>query len=250
MPKLDHNVQLFAASVGGIASPGAVLDRLGNIVNPAGLRPLAVWFLPRTLTGAQWPWEDGETLFVDRHAPQDFYVEYRKGFEGNGGTSFTAKKARQISAPFTLVEAEKEARSQRAVNPWIFKLLRAHGIRDGLYCSFRRWQCCLYSAELLALSPGDRVLISTAAWLAVGRIEQLAMPPRKTKLKLLVPLTPRECECLQQLATYGDQAAAAAAIGITVNSMDVHLRAVRKKLGVKSTAQALLTAYKYGLISY
>lgn len=92
-------------------------------------------------------------------------------------------------------------------------------------------------------------MLSVAAQFAVGRIEDLAMRPRKGHGKF-GSLTPRECEVLQQLAIIGDNAGTAKALNISTVSVDTHLGKVRKKFGVKSTGQALLTAYKLRLIEY
>jgi len=45
-------------------------------------------------------------------------------------------------------------------------------------------------------------------------------------------------------------AAIAKALDISIQTVDVHLRSVRKKLKVDDTAVALLEAYKRGLIEY
>ena len=63
-------------------------------------------------------------------------------------------------------------------------------------------------------------------------------------------LTARELEVLQQRAFLGCNAAISKALGISIQTVDVHLRNVRKKLKVEDTAIALLEAYKRGLIGY
>jgi DNA-binding NarL/FixJ family response regulator len=127
--------------------------------------------------------------------------------------------------------------------------MRSYNFNDGLYCSFRRWNCIFVSPQLLALAPGCRALLTVAAQFAVGRIEDLAMQPRKGR-KTGNLLTPRECEVLQQVAVIGDNAGVAKALNISLVSVDTHLSKARKKLGVKSTGQALLTAFKNRLIEY
>jgi DNA-binding CsgD family transcriptional regulator len=63
-------------------------------------------------------------------------------------------------------------------------------------------------------------------------------------------LTARELEVLQQRAFLGSNAAIAKALDISIRTVDVHLRSVRKKLKVEDTAIALLEAYRRGLIEY
>ena len=59
-----------------------------------------------------------------------------------------------------------------------------------------------------------------------------------------------QLEVLQQRALLGSNAAIAKALDICIQTIDVHLRSVRKKVKVEDTAIALLEAYKRGLIEY
>ena len=59
-----------------------------------------------------------------------------------------------------------------------------------------------------------------------------------------------QLEVLQQRALLGSNAAIAKALDISIQTIDVHLRSVRKKVKVEDTAIALLEAYKRGLIEY
>jgi len=63
-------------------------------------------------------------------------------------------------------------------------------------------------------------------------------------------MTARELEVLQQRALLGSNAAIAKALDISIQTVDVHLRSIRKKLKVDDTSIALLEAYKRGLIEY
>ncbi len=63
-------------------------------------------------------------------------------------------------------------------------------------------------------------------------------------------MTPRELDVLQQRALLGKNAAVAKELNISVETVETHLRNIRKKLQVDDTAVALLKAYKHGLIEY
>jgi DNA-binding NarL/FixJ family response regulator len=63
-------------------------------------------------------------------------------------------------------------------------------------------------------------------------------------------LTPRELDVLQHRALRSSNAAVAKELEISVDTVEVHLRSIRKKLKVDDTAIALLEAYKRGLIEY
>ena len=221
-------VQEFAAGVATLRTPLSVLDGLSKLSRECDVQPCAAWFLPRGLIGFTWRWHPGETLFVDRHVSKDFFPRYRQAFEANG-FSFMSLKARLASLPFTFAEAEKEAKATRSRNQWIFPFMRGFNMNDGLYCSYRKWHCIFVSPQLLALSPGQRALLSVAAQFAIGRIETIVVSPRKrgsSKYKV----TPREQEVLQQLAVLGDIASVAKALDLTKDAVDAHLRNVRAKV--------------------
>ena len=55
---------------------------------------------------------------------------------------------------------------------------------------------------------------------------------------------------LQQRAFFATNAAVAKEMNISVDTVETHLRNIRKKLRVDDTAIALLEAYKHGLIEY
>ena len=74
--------------------------------------------------------------------------------------------------------------------------------------------------------------------------------PRRRKKVDTFNMTARELEVLQQRALLGSNAAIAKALDISIQTVGVHLRSVRKKLKVDDTAVALLEAYKRGLIEY
>lgn len=239
----------LAARVEGLHTPTAVLDEVSEFsCHHFDVGLFGTWHLPGTFSGQEDTWIPGETTFMHRSVPKDFFQRFREHYKANGYSSMSLK-GRQESAPFTLAEAEKDAKKQRLHNRWIFPFLREYRIMDGLYCPFRRWVCVFISPKLLALSLGERFILSTAGQITVGRIESLTMKSRKRRALRKAPsLTPREAEVLQQLVILGDNAAVAASLNISLHSVNMHLTSVRKKLGVKSTVQAVLAAHKWRLI--
>jgi len=130
--------------------------------------------------------------------------------------------------------------------------MQSLGIRDGLYCVYRNWSLVFISDTLLALSPAKRTFLAAAGQIAVGRIEQVMKAKRRhgrENWKGAV-LTTRELEVLQQRALHGSNADVAKELKISIETVDAHLRSIRKKLKVGDTAIALLEAYKRGLIEY
>jgi DNA-binding CsgD family transcriptional regulator len=126
-------------------------------------------------------------------------------------------------------------------------------MRDGLYCAYRAWAVVFISPRLLALRLSQRAFLAAAAQAAIGRIEDIVNSRRKRRRGKKVDtfgMTARELEVLQQRALLGSNAAIAKALDISAQTVDVHLRSIRKKLKVEDTAIALLEAYKRGLIEY
>jgi DNA-binding CsgD family transcriptional regulator len=131
--------------------------------------------------------------------------------------------------------------------------LRTYNIRDGLYCTYRAWAVVFISSNLLVLRLSQRTFLGAAAQAAIGRIEELVNSRHKRRRRKKVDMfdvTARELEVLQQRALLGSNVAIAKALDISVQTVDVHLRSVRKKMKVEDTAIALLEAYKRGLIEY
>src|SRR5262249_30292275 len=109
------------------------------------------------------------------------------------------------------------------------------------------------STKLLAFRLSQRTFLAAAAQAAIGRIEEIVNSRRKRlrgKQVDTFDMTARELEVLQQRALLGSNAAIAKALNISVLTVNVHLRSVRKKMKVDDTAIALLEAYKRGLIEY
>ena len=170
---------------------------------------------------------------------------------GEHGYSTLTLKARRTSVPFTFAEAERDESVSQA--SWIFRFLRSYNIRDGLYCTYRVCTVVFISTKILALRLSQRAFLAAAAQAAIGRIEDILNSRRKRRRGKKVDtfdMTARELEVLQQRALLGSNAAIAKALDISIQTVDVHLRSVRKKLQVEDTAIALLEAYKRGLIEY
>jgi DNA-binding NarL/FixJ family response regulator len=67
--------------------------------------------------------------------------------------------------------------------------------------------------------------------------------------KLAVPaLTPRETGVLELLATGGGYAEIAADLGVELNTVRTHIRAIYEKLGVENRAEAVNLAWNLGLL--
>lgn len=63
-----------------------------------------------------------------------------------------------------------------------------------------------------------------------------------------LPITARELDVLRRMARGGDNAAIAAALGISVNTVRNHVSSVYEKLGVSSWREAVAWAWERGLV--
>ncbi len=248
---ISHATLKFADETARLCSPVAVLVALQNLTrSTVGIGVLGAWSLPRYIRERVEPRQMGVNLWLHPDIPADYWPRYQEKFATHG-LSVLALRARVASVPFTFAEVEKESMERQTSN-WVFGFLRSLGIHDGLYCVYRNWSVVFISTSLLALSPANRTFLAAAGQIAVGRIEQMmkAEHRRMRRNTKEADLTPRELDVLQQRALRSNHATVAKELKISVETVDVHLRSVRKKLRVDDTAIALLEAYKRGLIEY
>lgn len=62
------------------------------------------------------------------------------------------------------------------------------------------------------------------------------------------PLTPRETEVLELMATWLTHAEIAGRLGISTNTAKTHAKTLYRKLGVTSRREAVCEAYRQGLM--
>ncbi|MFB9376643.1 LuxR family transcriptional regulator [Kineococcus gynurae] len=96
---------------------------------------------------------------------------------------------------------------------------------------------------VLETGDGRRVVLVSEAEL--DRLELAA----RTRSTVDVELTPREREILSRVASGCSGVAVAAQLGVATNTVAQHLVAIRRKLGVRSSAEAVVAARAAGLIS-
>ena len=251
MSEISEATLKFADDVSRLCTPVAVLVGLQNLSrSTVGIGVLGAWSLPRYIKERVEPRQVGRNLWLHPDIPADYWPRYQEKFAAHG-LSALALRARVASVPFTFAEVEKETKERQASN-WVFDFMLSLGIRDGLYCVYRNWSLVFISDALLALSPANRTFLAAAGQIAVGRIEQVIKAKRRHGGQNCkgADLTTRELDVLQQRALRSSNADVAKELNISVETVDAHLRSIRKKLTVGDTAIALLEAYKRGLIEY
>ena len=251
MSPISPATMKFGDETARLCTPIAVLVALQHLSRSTlGIGVLGAWTLPRYIRERVEPRQIGVNLWLHPDIPEDYWPRYQEKFAAHG-LSVLALSARAASVPFTFAEVERETRGRQA-SSWVFGFMRSLGIRDGLYCVYRNWSLVFISTSLLALTPANRTFLAGAGQIAVGRIEQIIKAQRRHRRanSKKTDLTPRELDVLQQRALCGSNAAVGKKLKITVETVDTHLRSIRKKLKVEDTAIALLEAYKRGLIEY
>jgi DNA-binding CsgD family transcriptional regulator len=248
MSDISQATLKFTDDTAALCSPVAVLVALQNLSRSTlGVSVLGTWSLPRYIKERVEPRQIGVNLWLHPDIPADYWPRYREKFAANG-LSVLALKARVASVPFTFAEAGKDARQ---TTNWVFGFMQDLGIRDG---AVLRLSQLFISTSLLALSPANRTFLAAAGQIAVGRIEQMVKAQGRSRRRNAktaeADLTPRELDVLQHRALRSSNAAVAKELEISVDTVEVHLRSIRKKLKVDDTAIALLEAYKRGLIEY
>ena len=183
-------------------------------------------------------------LFFHPDIPKQYWPAYKE-LQARHGYSALALRARRSSTPFTLAEA---AMDPELKGNWIFEHMRGYGFRDGLYCVYATWAVVYRSSKLLALSPIERAFLSAVAQMAIEQFEKTH--PAAEPVRRDYRLTQREIAVLQHRALNSTNEAIGAKLKISAETVEVHLRNIRKKMGVGDTAIALLEGYKHGLIVY
>lgn len=90
--------------------------------------------------------------------------------------------------------------------------------------------------------------VVTAVRLVAAGQRILAEPASVTRARELTPLTPREYEVLRLLAAGWRNARIAQALGLTLKTVEFHVRNQCAKLGASSRGEAVRAAHHLGLI--
>lgn len=102
---------------------------------------------------------------------------------------------------------------------------------------------------MLSVEGGDSVLVRRVDGLQAGStVLILEAAKRAVSIDVLrsLGLTPREAEVLAGLAQGTDSAEVAAELGVSGRTLQKHVQAIHAKLGVRSRAQAVATAWAAG----
>ncbi len=102
-----------------------------------------------------------------------------------------------------------------------------------------------FGGEKIHASPQTRVALSLVGTMAFRAASRLLVSASSHKLKAL---SDREREILAWTGAGRRQADIAAILGLSERTVENHLRRIRKRLGVATTAQAVLVAIRNGIM--
>ena len=242
--RLANAALQFGADVMKLREPDNILIGLRNVSQLVAINVLGAWNLPSYFKGQVADLTIDRNLFFHPDTPKDYWPDYQAQ-QTASGYSALALKARRSSTPFTITEAEMDA---EAKGNWVFDHCRKFGFRDGLYCVYANWAVVYCSGKLVVLKS-DRARFPRRHRANGDRTTRKIHPSREPP-RLDYHLTPREIAVLQHRALNSTNEAIGARLKISAETVEVHLKHIRKKMGVDDTAIALLEAYKHGLIIF
>lgn len=241
----------FCESVGDMSQPQDIVLAADAVSQECGLRLFAVWIVPQHPEDFA-AWKLDETVFYNTRyehlaspAQRENWQTTSSALTRRYGSPLTVY-GRTRDFPFTLSEAMRELRLNGA-HDWAFALLRRYGVRDGVYCPSRNWQCFFAAPKVLTTpdcGPLTRAVLHVVSGAACDRIGQLAKRPvdRKTALSA------RELEVLR-LSSHGKtNRSIAEELHISPETVKTHTKRIMRKLEAKNFAHALLKAARQRMI--
>jgi LuxR family quorum-sensing system transcriptional regulator CciR len=165
-----------------------------------------------------------------------------------GRSSRIAREMIHRSSPYSWSEAV-ERRGLDATQARIWNEARDFGLRDGLFTPLR-WHDGSYAAVVLggAEAPMRDPLSRTMAEVLSAQYASEGRRLLKAGSAGEVPLSPRQRECLSWVRAGKSSTAIAEILGISVQTVDEHVKEACRRLGVRTRVQAAVEACLLGYI--
>lgn len=241
----------FCESVGSICRPQEIVAAVDSVSRQRKLRLFAIWIIPYHLEETA-AWKEDQTVFYNEQYAHLATPAQRANWldaatslaRRHGSPLFDYGRARDF--PFTLTEAMRHLRLS-GEHSWAFPLLRSYGVRDGLYCPCRNWQCLFASRTVLRAPDADPVMrgiLHLLVCAAADRIGQLTRRQADRRREL----SAREIEVLRLSSLGKSNRKIAEELHISPETVKTHAKRIMHKLDAENFGHALLKAVRQRLI--
>ena len=237
----------FTDQVVECKSPGAVLDRLNDLVSH---------YLPMSVLGAVLiplklsDWRSirlEKEVFLHSSAPKGWWDEYSAMSRTEFNPGLMIARSSLMACTWT---ETMQMLDPIGIDRWPYEVALKYGMRDAFLCSVgRKWMVCYWSPQVLnsVLTQPLRIILFAAASFAALRLQHLTGPdPRSIGDRTAV--TPRELAVLRLVSLGRRSEEAAKLLGIGEETVRSHLKKVQAKLGVRNRAHAVAEAVRQHLI--
>jgi DNA-binding CsgD family transcriptional regulator len=247
-PKMRPAAFRFCANAQTYSRPDELLGALQEVSrkHPQRLGVVAAWSIPYRTYRHDMSRINRTVFFHPEFRGEEFWAKYLKLAQERDGSAID-DYGRTVSHPFTLTEAMR-ALCLTGSARWYFNLLRDYGVRDGLYCPFRRWAVLFSSERPLYLERSDRHVLNMAAGIAVEQMERLVRTPRRRPITAS-RLTEREIAVLRLRSHGKSNVEIAAGLAISPVTVRNHLTNAAQKLKANNLPHAVAKAMREGLLS-
>ncbi len=245
----DLGAQLvdFAAYIGSLVTPEAVLNELHDITSPAlKLNVLGAARFPLNVSD----WEAlclGKTVFLHKEAPAAWWEEWRQRAPTQNPAGYLI--ARMSIAPCTWDEVLRLL-APIGADRWGYELAMKHGMRDGFMCPIGgRWLVIFWSERNLTkiLVEALRIMIFAAASFAAMRLEQL-VELNSEQDGAYTRLTPRELSIVRLLSWGKSPHEIAEALGLEEEAVKRQFQGIEARLGARNGTHAVAQAMRQRLV--
>lgn len=223
-------------------SPDVIIEALQQHARRFALDVYGAYRLPQPPQDYRRGYSIGRSAFIHPGALTHFTEHLVQARQR--GPNVLARMSWARRMPFTMTEGLRLARPNEGER-WVFNLLRAHGIRDMLYCPIDDWIVIFCSSKVMRFSLADRGRLYTLAMHAALRLNEIVEP---MKTNGVVRLSTREIAVLFYLSNGASDGFIARELGIGQHTIKSYVKRAKDKLGAKTREHAVGEAMRRLLI--
>ena len=182
--------------------------------------------------------------------------EWRKHYDANGlaGSDELLRSGLNSAAPATWTKFRQQNALTDAQS-MIYDEARAFGLRDGFYLPIHQRDGSMMGVSMMVseVMPTTRTtlaalhMLSLYYYMAAERLGLVKSAPAKDETDRPL-LTPRQLECLRWVRAGESSWEIGQILNLSEHTVNEHLQSARRRLGVRTTTQAVMEAAARGLI--